>query len=63
MIDRLSEHLPLLQYAHLLWGFALFCCLAVWVYRPSRKRDMQHNAALILSDDNLPERGRNEHQA
>ena len=60
MLERLSDHLPLLQYAHLLWGFALFCGLALWAYRPARKREMQRNASLILSDDTSSERGRHE---
>jgi len=60
MLERLSDHLPLLQYAHLLWGFALFCGLALWAYWPGRKRDMQRNASLILNDDNPSERGRHE---
>lgn len=61
MIERLSDHLPLLQYAHVLWGFALFCVLAFWAYRPSRKGEMQRHAALILRDDDTSsERGRHE---
>ena len=60
MIQSLSDHLPLLQYAHLLWGFALFCGLAGWACWPGRKREMQRNAALILSDDTSAERGRHE---
>jgi len=46
--------LELLQYAHLLWGFALFVALAVWAYWPSRKRDMEDYAAMILRDDAHP---------
>jgi cbb3-type cytochrome oxidase subunit 3 len=62
MIERLSHHLLLLQYAHVLWGFALFCALALWAYWPSRKGEMQRRAALILRDDDTPsERGRHEH--
>lgn len=60
MMQRLSEHLELLQYAHVLWGFALFCVLAGWAYWPSRKREMQHYATQILSDDTSSERGRHE---
>ena len=60
MIERLSEHLPLLQYAHLLWGFALFVGLAVWAYWPGRKREMQRHATQILRDDTLSERGHHE---
>lgn len=61
MMQRLADHLHLLQYAHLLWGFALFCALAGWAYWPSRKRDMQRHAELILGDDTPAERGRHEH--
>lgn len=60
MMQRLSDHLELLQYAHVLWGFALFCVLAGWAYWPSRKREMQHHATQILSDDIPSERGRHE---
>ena len=58
MLDRLSDHLHLLQYAHLLWGVAFFGGLAVWIYWPSRKSEMQRHAAQILSDDTTSERGR-----
>ena len=62
MLERLSDHLQLLQYAHVLWGFALFCALALWAYRPARKSEMRRHAALILQDDDTPsERGRHEH--
>ncbi len=61
MLQRLSEHLQLLQYAHVLWGLAIFVGLAVWAYLPSRKREMQRYATLILSDDdNSSERGRHD---
>ena len=60
MMERLSQHLELLQYAHVLWGFALFCVLAGWAYRPSRKREMHQYASQILSDDTPSERGRHE---
>lgn len=60
MIERLAEHLPLLQYAHVLWGFAFFCGVALWAYLPSRKRKMQDYATLILRDDAPAERGRHE---
>ncbi len=60
MLERLSAHLQLLQYAHVLWGFALFVGLALWAYWPSRKSEMQRHATLILSDDNSSERGRHD---
>ena len=60
MMQRLSDHLDLLQYAHVLWGFGLFCVLAWWAYRPSRKREMERYATQILSDDTPSERGRHE---
>jgi cbb3-type cytochrome oxidase subunit 3 len=54
MLEQLKQHLPLLQYAHLVGGFALFVGLAVWAYWPSRKRRMQGYAAMILKDDTAP---------
>jgi cbb3-type cytochrome oxidase subunit 3 len=61
MIERLSAHLQLLQYAHVLWGLAIFTALALWAYWPARKGEMERRAALILKDDDTPaERGRHE---
>jgi cbb3-type cytochrome oxidase subunit 3 len=54
MFEHLKEHLPMLQYAHLLWGFGLFVGLTLWVYWPSRKQDMQAVANSILRDDDQP---------
>ena len=54
MIEQLKDHLPLLQYAHLLGGFALFVGLIAWAYWPSRKRKMQAYGAMILKDDDTP---------
>jgi len=51
MLERLSEHLALLQYAHVLWGFVLFVALAVWVCLPSRQTALRHQAERILRDD------------
>jgi len=58
MLARLADHIHLLQYAHLLWGFALFVGLAAWVYWPARKDGMALHATRILSDDTLSERDR-----
>lgn len=61
MIERLSAYLQLLQYAHVIWGLAIFCALALWAYWPAHKGEMQRRAALILQDDDTPsERGRHE---
>ncbi len=54
MIEQLSAHLPLLQFAHLMWGFALFVGLAVWIYWPSRRREMSDHGAMILDDNQRP---------
>jgi cbb3-type cytochrome oxidase subunit 3 len=54
MLEQFKDHLPILQYAHLLWGFALFVGLAIWVYWPSRKGEMQSVARSILDDDQKP---------
>lgn len=51
MLSQIADQLHLLQYAHVLWGFAFFSALAIWVYLPSRKSEMQRHAALILDDD------------
>jgi cbb3-type cytochrome oxidase subunit 3 len=47
--------LELLQYAHLLWGLALFVGVALYAYWPSRKGKMREYGAMILNDDS--ERG------
>lgn len=61
MIANLSEHLRFLQYAHVLWGLAIFSALALWAYWPARKGEMQRRATLILQDEETPsERGRHE---
>lgn len=57
MLEHLKQDLPLLQYAHLLWGFALFLALAVWAYWPSRRDSMRHYGESILDDD--AKRGQN----
>jgi cbb3-type cytochrome oxidase subunit 3 len=54
MLARLADHIHLLQYAHILWGLAVFAGLAAWAYWPSRKNSMSAHAARILEhDDNV----------
>jgi cbb3-type cytochrome oxidase subunit 3 len=54
MIEQLSAHLSLLQFAHLLWGVALFVGLALWIYWPSRRDQMRDHGAMILTDEPSP---------
>jgi cbb3-type cytochrome oxidase subunit 3 len=51
MFDLLKENLPVLQYAHLLWGAALFAGLIIWIYWPSRRGSMQDHGRSILEED------------
>jgi len=51
MLASLTENLHLIQYAHLLWGFALFCALLLWIYRPSGRKQMLEHARNILDEE------------
>jgi len=61
MIEHLKDHIALLQYAHVLWGFGVFLALALWAYRPSGKRQSQNHAALILQDHETASQPRGRH--
>jgi len=63
MFEHLKDQLLLLQYAHVVWGFAVFLALALWAYRPAGKRRSQEHAALILHDDETPSEPRGRHGA